>query len=260
MLLPPIVPPEYPPCKCIHCNSERIIRNGRRAGKQRYWCNACKRSFYNDTQNRYYPRVRKHKLFMQYLSLCRKPLTVRACADILGVSPATVYRWRRIYLQVLSNTSAKQISPSPQVNMTFTPIYTECLPSLIERLQQPHPPGWRNYPCTRLPIIPDRRSDSLYANIAHLNIGTDHYSFIVPKGWGQPVAETVWAELSKDESENNSHVNIQPASSCELISLLFVHWLKSFRGVHTNYLHLYISWFNECWYDIAKYYGFYIAS
>ena len=252
MQLPPITNIEYP-TMCIRCNSDRIIKNGHRNGKQRYWCNSCRRSFGYHAQNQYYPHVRKHQHYLRYLALCRKPLTVRACANLVGVSPATIYRWRRIYLQVLSNTSVKRITPTPQAGIASTPIYCECLPSLVQRLRQPHPLGWRSNQCVRLPETPDRRFDILHIYIAHITMEANQYSFIVPR-WNEPVANDFWTKWGVNEPKNwhrGKHTSLT-----KLISLLFVHWLKSFRGIHVKYLHLYLSWFNECWRDITKAYGF----
>lgn len=74
--------------KCIHCNSEKVIRHGIQKGKQRYRCqeNPCQRTFILDYTNQgCLPGIKK-----QIVDMCINGSGIRDTARVLKISTRTV--------------------------------------------------------------------------------------------------------------------------------------------------------------------------
>ena len=76
--------------KCIHCQSENIVRNGKTSnGKQRYLCNDCgKMSRDNPQPNGYLPEARE-----QILAAYQERSSLRGLTRTFGVARNTVSGW-----------------------------------------------------------------------------------------------------------------------------------------------------------------------
>jgi AcrR family transcriptional regulator/transposase-like protein len=74
---------------CPDCQSDRIAKNGRQQGKQRYICRGCGRQFLDRYVERGYPLEIKHKC----LDLHRAGVSFREIERSTGVSHNTVINW-----------------------------------------------------------------------------------------------------------------------------------------------------------------------
>jgi transposase-like protein len=75
--------------ECKKCKSEKIKKNGKRHGKQRYMCKECGKTF-NATAPQY-TREDKERALMMYMNNCG----VRKTALFIGCSPTSVVNWVR---------------------------------------------------------------------------------------------------------------------------------------------------------------------
>jgi len=95
--------------KCKRCGSERTIKNGVVAGKQRYRCKECGCNF-RDGDNRTNERVAAKKALCVLLYAMAKG-SFRMMGRILGIDHTLVYRWIRSFGESL---------PEPEVSGDIT--------------------------------------------------------------------------------------------------------------------------------------------
>ncbi|WP_425425067.1 transposase [Aquisalimonas asiatica] len=83
---------------CAACDSQRVVRNGRRPGLQRWLCRDCGKTS-NATSGTPLSRLRGKELFAAYAECMRRGMTIRATARELGVTIDNAFRWRRRFLE-----------------------------------------------------------------------------------------------------------------------------------------------------------------
>ena len=77
---------------CPHCKSEKLVRNGHASnGKQRYFCQECKRSHRENPAPRGYSEERKEEIVRAY----QERSSLRGVERTFGVSRYTVVKWRK---------------------------------------------------------------------------------------------------------------------------------------------------------------------
>jgi transposase-like protein len=74
---------------CPDCQSDRVAKNGRQQGKQRYVCRGCGRQFIDRYVERGYPLEIRHKC----LDLHQQGVSFREIERSTGVSHNTVINW-----------------------------------------------------------------------------------------------------------------------------------------------------------------------
>jgi len=75
---------------CLHCKSEKVVRNGHASnGKQRYFCQECKRSHRENPAPRGYLEERKEEIWRAY----QERSSLRGVERTFGVSRYTVVKW-----------------------------------------------------------------------------------------------------------------------------------------------------------------------
>lgn len=74
--------------KCIHCTSEKVVKNGKRAsGVQRLKCNDCGKSFQEDyTSNGAKPEIK-----MLIIKMSLNGSGIRDISRVLGISTNTIF-------------------------------------------------------------------------------------------------------------------------------------------------------------------------
>jgi transposase-like protein/AcrR family transcriptional regulator len=85
---------------CPDCQSDRVAKNGRQQGKQRYVCRGCGRQFVDRYVERGYPLEIRHKCF----ALHQQGISFREIERSTGVSHNTVINW-------VKNTQSKSDRP-----------------------------------------------------------------------------------------------------------------------------------------------------
>jgi insertion element IS1 protein InsB len=74
---------------CIHCGSDKYIKNGSSNGVRRYKCKSCNRSFGDNIRK--FTFADKQRFLLYYLN----NTGVRKCALFMGCSPSLIVRWVR---------------------------------------------------------------------------------------------------------------------------------------------------------------------
>jgi transposase-like protein len=74
---------------CPDCQSDRVVKNGRQQGKQRYICRGCGRQFLDPYTKRGYPLEIRHKC----LDLHAQGIGFREIERRTGVDCNTVINW-----------------------------------------------------------------------------------------------------------------------------------------------------------------------
>jgi transposase-like protein len=77
---------------CPRCQSENLVKNGRRSGRQRFSCRDCNHHFFAAQASRpqQYPAEIKSLCLKMYLE---KNLNLRQIEDLTGVDHTTIFKW-----------------------------------------------------------------------------------------------------------------------------------------------------------------------
>lgn len=86
--------------RCIFCDSTHVQRWGRRAGRQRYRCSDCRRTFTN-VSGTPLDRCKRLDRWPAFCSAVLDSETVRAAAESSGIHATTSFRWRHALLSWL---------------------------------------------------------------------------------------------------------------------------------------------------------------
>lgn len=86
--------------RCVRCESPNVVRWGSFAGRQRYRCRACRRTF-SDLTSTPAAYAKRLALLPAYRTCLQQCLSVRASAHAIGVHPTTAFRWRHRYLDAM---------------------------------------------------------------------------------------------------------------------------------------------------------------
>lgn len=85
---------------CPRCGAARVVRWGGFAGRQRYRCKQCGRTF-SDLTGSPAAYTKRLVLWPQYERCLAETSSVRCAAARLGIHPSTAFRWRHVLLDSL---------------------------------------------------------------------------------------------------------------------------------------------------------------
>jgi len=88
---------------CPHCSSKKYRKHGIDKGSQRYYCNACKRTFTEFTGT-WLAGIHKKELVPDYLKLMEQELSLDKIKANLGINKKTAFDWRHKVLSGLEST------------------------------------------------------------------------------------------------------------------------------------------------------------
>lgn len=109
---------------CPHCSGTRVLRHGKLNGRQRYWCQECRRTF-NDFTNTPMQRTKLPEKWLQFLECMHKGLSLRKAAEeIGGVTHVTLFYWRHKVLNALKNLDADSFDGITEMDETYF-LYSE---------------------------------------------------------------------------------------------------------------------------------------
>lgn len=89
---------------CPHCQSNRIVANGKLNSVQRYWCRACNKHF-RETTGTPLAWLKKKDKWLQYLRCMLSGYSLRKSAKETGISLQTSFDWRHKVLQAFKTMS-----------------------------------------------------------------------------------------------------------------------------------------------------------
>lgn len=93
---------------CPRCDGRRIQRWGSFAGRQRYRCRDCARTF-SDMTGTPAAYSKRLALWVPYCMCMRGGMSVRASARWVGINPSTAFRWRHRVLESLRSRDAETL-------------------------------------------------------------------------------------------------------------------------------------------------------
>jgi len=97
------------PAACPKCRGQRLVRNGRANGLQRFKCRGCGASF-NVLTGTPLARLGYRSKWLLQAEAMESGLSVRKAAAKLGVHRTTAFRWRHRFLTVPRQTKDRQLS------------------------------------------------------------------------------------------------------------------------------------------------------
>ncbi|NQT98259.1 MAG: IS1595 family transposase, partial [Candidatus Marinimicrobia bacterium] len=89
---------------CPHCQSAKIVANGKRNSVQRYWCRACNKHF-RETTGTPLAWLKKKDKWLPYLRCMLSGYSLRKSAKETGISLQTSFDWRHKVLQAFKTIS-----------------------------------------------------------------------------------------------------------------------------------------------------------
>jgi transposase-like protein len=105
---------------CHHCGASRLLRWGGFAGRQRYRCKACGRTF-SDLTGTPAAYAKKLNLWPSYGVCLAACLSVRSAAAVVGVQPSTAFRWRHILFDVLREGDIDKVTGLVELGWAWFP-------------------------------------------------------------------------------------------------------------------------------------------
>lgn len=103
---------------CGFCESQQVVRNGRRRGLQRWLCRDCGKTS-NATTGTPLSHLRDKELFAAYAECMGQGMTIRATARELGMSIDKAFRWRHRFLENAVGHQPEKVSGLLEVDETY---------------------------------------------------------------------------------------------------------------------------------------------
>ncbi len=103
---------------CPHCSSKKYRKHGKDKGSQRYYCNACKRTFTEYTGT-WLSGIHKKELVSEYLELMEQELSLDKIKKRMGINKKTAFDWRHKILSSLAKTGSGTFAGITESDDTF---------------------------------------------------------------------------------------------------------------------------------------------
>ncbi len=104
---------------CMFCSSDRIIGYGATArGSKRFRCKECLKTF-NETTGTAVSLIRDLSKFNHYLQCMLNGFSLRKCANEVGITLQTSFRWRHCILNYLEKLGVSELKNIVEVDETF---------------------------------------------------------------------------------------------------------------------------------------------
>lgn len=86
---------------CPHCGHDKVSRNGKYNGNQRYICKFCRKTFTDFTRSPRYNSKRDTRKWILYAKCMINGYSIRKCAKLVGISIPTSFYWRNKILDAI---------------------------------------------------------------------------------------------------------------------------------------------------------------
>ncbi|BCE02486.1 IS1595 family transposase [Marinicellulosiphila megalodicopiae] len=104
--------------KCIHCQSNRLRKYGFSNGRQRFFCNECRKSFVCTRGSAYFYQ-HKPELWQKYLEHMLDQDSIRRCAKDLNICVTTSFNWRHRFMNATQNTYESRLEGIIEADETY---------------------------------------------------------------------------------------------------------------------------------------------
>ncbi|HUG40718.1 MAG TPA: hypothetical protein VMM12_09540 [Longimicrobiales bacterium] len=238
---------------CPRCGSGRTRSWGGFAGRRRYRCGACGRTFstFTGTAVRYLKRLDRWPSFLTSID---QRDSVRSSAERLGVAPSTAFRWRHRLLAEWRRRDGPALAGRVHLARTWL--------AYSDKGQRPtiRPPRRRGYrylshvprELTVQVALAWERDSATGAWVSEAGItGLAWLEALIVRELGgarEIVTGEYLLRLPHTHAGTSPRVTwsgLDEAGSTRLIRLnrSLRHWLRPLRGVATRYLERYLRWF-----------------
>lgn len=249
--------------RCPHCNGQRTQRWGQFAGRQRYRCTGCRRTFSDLTRT---PAAysKKLPLWAPCVECMRAGMSVHQTAARVGVHPTTVFRWRHRLLSGLRASDAETLAGAVELDSTWFLHSEKGRGPVTDRAVRRRAPSDAWVPasggvnvliaCDRAgaavtAVVDSRNSRLIASDILDLTLRPRLHGVAtiiaaqLPTGPAARFAARAGARFldARGALEVTGHRLAHIATAREYRFRLH-RWLKRFRGVATFYLENYLIW------------------
>lgn len=253
--------------RCPRCGEARVHRWGRFAGRQRWRCRACGRTF-SDLTGTPAAYIKKLAVWECYAACMGEGASVRRSAAMVGVNPTTAFRWRHRLLNDLRARPAERLSGWIELDTTWFP-YSE--KGQRRRTDAPRRRGlsgweWFAHPKVSVLVIADRRGHMIHAMCGRRRPSApDLERAIGDRLRGRPIVCAGQGPFGLGSGFARKRGGVfhdargwgpeQSRKDAPLVHLQTARggwarlhdWIARFRGVATRYLMNYLAW--HCYVD-----------
>lgn len=244
---------------CVHCHGQNVIRWGGFAGRQRYRCRSCQRTF-SDLTHTAFAYSKKVATWAAYLDHVRRGMTLRYAAAALDVHVGTTFRWRHALLTALRVADSSTLSGTIELKEIAFAHSLKGSRNVREPRQRGARQRWEWFDVARDRVLIGRaRSGSLHAE----TVGGDVVSqdsvrrVLLPRLDGRcafigrmPRAGPCVAPLrAAGHDFSTASITIVERSyerchvrNVEAYARRLLVWLERFRGVASRYRDNYLLW------------------
>jgi transposase-like protein len=95
---------------CPHCNSVKVVKNGKVKDIQRFKCKECGKNFSIKTKTTFYHSHKPLTLWNKYIECMQQKLTLQKIADKLHINIKTAWLWRHKILSTIRTIKKKKMT------------------------------------------------------------------------------------------------------------------------------------------------------
>ncbi len=242
---------------CVRCGSRRVIRWGTSAGRQRYRCSHCRRTF-NDLTGTPAAYLKRVLLLPAYRGCMAQSLSVRASARAVGVHMTTSFRWRHRFLRAMMGMEVITLRGLVELGEGWVLCSNTVITSMFRtrpRRSLADPEQIRSW----IVALADRSGRSILAHTGParpdrhdwadvLSVVVDPTATVIIRHGrhceqaiaARALGHGVWHHGSMPRLSAN--LLLRDTRHARVLLHCCRHWLRRFRGVATHYLDNYLFW------------------
>ena len=252
---------------CPRCKSKNVIRNGKKNGKQRYFCKDCKHNFMDTSNSIAYKSKYDVSVWSNYIDCMLAGMSLRASARKCGIHFKTAFYWRhKIFNSLKENLDKITLSGIIEADETFILKSYKGNHKKSKDFVMPRKSKKRGTPARKRGLSKEQicvscmidRNGSMFSRIAgDGRITTNQLHNVV-----QGLEITPGSTLVTDKA--SAYVKFAETYNLELIALKSGYeyvrgiyhiqhvnafhsklksFLRGFNGIATKYLQSYLNWF-----------------
>jgi transposase-like protein len=246
---------------CPHCASDEVVKNGPYKERQRYKCNACRRTF-NDLTGTPLAGTHLMEKWLEYIERMVKGLSLRKICDELEISLNTAFNWRHKVLEAFKKLEFDGFKGVLEVDETFILHNEKGNRNIVGR--DPRKRGGKSpkrgisndQDCI---LVAQDRTGRTIAQLACLGRISRKQTMAVLKDALDDVtvlctdAHRTWRSVAN--AEGLKHIELNASKKERVRGLYHIQnangfhsrlkrWLARFNGVASKFLDNYLVWFN----------------
>lgn len=248
---------------CPHCASKLIVRFGTdKKGNQRYQCKECKKTFIASNNSLFFNSHKDLLVWEKYIDCFIKKLSLKATAEICGISVVTAFMWRHKILDALiEQAKTVKLKGNVEADETFFKLSFKG----SRNLPNDRKPYRRGTPAKKNEIMSvscaiDRGNNILSKLVCYGVIKSEHIrnlfdDHIVRGSWLCTDGLRTYASYVSYVEENCGNIKHcavpadQKGGKRNINRINAYHsnlkmFMRAFKGVSTKYLNNYLAWFN----------------